>query len=120
MKHLLELLLTSRTYRQDSAVSADLAARDPANRLLARGPRYRLPSWMLRDQALAAAGLLNPALGGPPVRPWHPPGVWEELFMGRFTYEPSAGPAQHRRTLYAFWRRSIAPTFLFDSAQRRT
>ncbi len=120
VKHLLELLLTSRTYRQDSAASAELAARDPANRLLARGPRYRLPSWMLRDQALAAAGLLNPALGGPPVRPWHPPGVWEELFMGRFTYEPSAGPAQHRRTLYAFWRRSIAPTFLFDSAQRRT
>jgi hypothetical protein len=120
VKRLLALLLTSRTYRQDSAVSADLAARDPANRLLARGPRYRLPSWMLRDQALAAAGLLNRALGGPPVRPWHPPGVWEELFMGRFTYEPSAGPAQHRRTLYAFWRRSIAPTFLFDSAQRRT
>ena len=120
VKQLLELVLTSRTYRQDSAVSADLAARDPANRLLARGPRYRLPSWMLRDQALAAAGVLNPALGGPPVRPWHPPGVWEELFMGRFTYEPSAGPAQHRRTLYAFWRRSIAPTFLFDSAQRRT
>jgi hypothetical protein len=120
VKRMLELLLTSRAYRQDSAGSADLVARDPANRLLARGPRYRLPSWMLRDQALAAAGLLNPALGGPPVRPWHPPGVWEELFMGRFTYEPSAGPAQHRRTLYAFWRRSIAPTFLFDSAQRRT
>jgi hypothetical protein len=120
MKRMLELLLTSRAYRQDSAGSAELVARDPANRLLARGPRYRLPSWMLRDQALAAAGLLNPTLGGPPVRPWHPPGVWEELFMGRFTYEPSAGPAQHRRTLYAFWRRSIAPTFLFDSAQRRT
>jgi hypothetical protein len=120
VKRMLELLLTSRTYRQDSAVSADLVARDPANRLLTRGPRYRLPSWMLRDQALAVAGILNPALGGPPVRPWHPPGVWEELFMGRFTYEPSAGPAQHRRTLYAFWRRSIAPTFLFDSAQRRT
>ena len=120
VKRMLELLLTSRAYRQDSAGSADLVARDPANRLLARGPRYRLPSWMLRDQALTAAGLLNPVLGGPPVRPWHPPGVWEELFMGRFTYEPSAGPAQHRRTLYAFWRRSIAPTFLFDSAQRRT
>jgi hypothetical protein len=120
VKRLLELVLTSRTYRQDSAVSAELAARDPANRLLARGPRYRLPSWMLRDQALAAAGLLNPAVGGPPVRPWQPPGVWEELFMGRFTYEPSAGPAQHRRTLYAFWRRSIAPTVLFDSAQRRS
>ncbi|MFM8413727.1 MAG: DUF1553 domain-containing protein [Planctomycetota bacterium] len=120
VKRLLALLVGSRAYRQDSAVSTELAVRDPDNRLLARGPRYRLPSWMLRDQALAAAGLLNPAVGGPPVRPWHPPGVWEELFMGRFTYEPSAGAAQHRRTLYAFWRRSIAPTFLFDSAQRRT
>jgi hypothetical protein len=75
---------------------------------------------MLRDQALVAAGLLNPAVGGPPVKPWQPPGVWEELFMGRFTYEPSEGPAQHRRTLYAYWRRAIAPTFLFDSAQRRS
>jgi hypothetical protein len=75
---------------------------------------------MLRDQALAVSGLLNPAIGGPPVKPWQPPGVWEELFMGRFTYEPSAGAAQYRRTLYAYWRRAIAPTFLFDSAQRRT
>jgi hypothetical protein len=74
---------------------------------------------MLRDAALAASGLLNPALGGPPVRPFQPEGVWEEIFMGRFTYEPSEGAAQYRRTLYAFWRRSIAPTFLFDSAQRR-
>jgi hypothetical protein len=53
------------------------------------------------------------------VRPFQPEGVWEEIFMGRFTYEPSEGSAQFRRTLYAFWRRSIAPTFLFDSAQRR-
>jgi hypothetical protein len=74
---------------------------------------------MIRDAALASSGLLNPALGGPPVRPHQPEGVWEELFMGRYTYEPSQGPAQYRRTLYAFWRRSIAPTFLFDSAQRR-
>jgi hypothetical protein len=74
---------------------------------------------MIRDAALASSGLLNPALGGPPVRPHQPDGVWEEIFMGRFTYEPSQGAAQHRRTLYAFWRRSIAPTFLFDSAQRR-
>jgi hypothetical protein len=75
---------------------------------------------MLRDSALQASGLLNAALGGPPVRPYQPEGVWEELFMGRFKYEPSEGPAQYRRTLYAFWRRSIAPTFLFDSAQRRS
>jgi hypothetical protein len=74
---------------------------------------------MIRDAALASSGLLNPALGGPPVRPHQPDGVWEEIFMGRFTYEPSQGPAQHRRSLYAFWRRTIAPTFLFDSAQRR-
>ena len=74
---------------------------------------------MLRDAALKSAGLLNPALGGPPVRPYQPDGVWEEMFMGRFKYEPSEGAAQHRRSLYAFWRRAIAPTFLFDSAQRR-
>jgi hypothetical protein len=74
---------------------------------------------MLRDAVLTSSGLLNPALGGPPVRPHQPEGVWEEIFMGRYTYEPSQGAAQYRRTLYAFWRRSIAPTFLFDSAQRR-
>jgi len=75
---------------------------------------------MLRDSALRASGLINDAVGGAPVRPYQPEGVWEELFMGRFKYEPSDGNAQFRRTLYAFWRRSIAPTFLFDSAQRRT
>lgn len=120
VKHMLKLMVTSAVYKQRSEASADLLARDPENRLLARGPRYRLPSWMLRDAALAYAGLLNPAIGGPPVRPYQPDGVWEELFMGRFQYLPSEGSAQYRRTLYAFWRRSIAPTFLFDSAQRRS
>ncbi|MEQ1750632.1 MAG: DUF1553 domain-containing protein, partial [Prosthecobacter sp.] len=119
IKHLITRIVTSETYQQDSAASPELLVRDPQNRLLARGPRFRLPAWMLRDAALAASGLLNPALGGPPVRPYQPDGVWEEIFMGRYTYEPSEGAAQHRRTLYAFWRRSIAPTFLFDSAQRR-
>ncbi len=119
IKHLLKLIVTSKTYRQSSQVSGELLARDPENRLLARGARYRLPAWMLRDAALQSAGLLNPALGGPPVKPYQPEGVWEENFMGRFTYVPSEGAAQYRRTLYAFWRRSIAPTFLFDSAQRR-
>jgi hypothetical protein len=119
VKHLLKLIVTSRTYRQSSDASEALRARDPDNRLLARGARYRLPSWMLRDAALQSAGLLNPALGGPPVRPYQPDGVWEEMFMGRFKWESSEGAAQYRRTLYAFWRRAIAPTFLFDSAQRR-
>ena len=119
VKHLLTLIMSSNTYQQDSATKPALLARDPENRLLARGPRFRLPSWMLRDAALRTAGLINPALGGPPVRPYQPAGVWEEMFMGRFTYEPSEGALQQRRTLYAFWRRAIAPTFLFDSAQRR-
>lgn len=120
VKRLLKLIVTSNVYQQDSAVSPELLARDPENKLLARGARFRLPSWMLRDAALKSAGLLNPALGGPPVRPYQPSGVWEELFMGRFNYVASEGPAQYRRSLYAFWRRSIAPAFLFDNAQRRS
>ena len=119
IKRLFKMIVTSETYQQSSSVSASLLARDPENRRLARGARFRLPSWMLRDAALKSAGLLNPALGGPPVRPYQPDGVWEEMFMGRFKYEPSEGAAQHRRSVYAFWRRAIAPTFLFDSAQRR-
>ena len=116
VKKLIKLIVTSETYQQ---ASEHTIHSDPQNLLLSRGPRFRMPAWMIRDAALASSGLLNPALGGPPVRPYQPDGVWEEIFMGRFTYEPSQGAAQHRRTLYAFWRRSIAPTFLFDSAQRR-
>jgi hypothetical protein len=119
LRHLLRLLVTSDAYRQSSHLTPAMQERDPENRLLARAPRVRLPAWMIRDQALKASGLLNPTLGGPPVKPWQPEGVWEEIFMGRFTYTPSVGPAQYRRTLYAYWRRSSAPTFLFDSAQRR-
>ena len=120
VKHMLRLMATSAAYQRDSRATAEQLAADPANRQYARGARFRLPAWMLRDASLAHAGLLNPAFGGPPVRPYQPEGVWEELFMGRFTYRPSEGPAQYRRTLYAFWRRTIAPTFLFDSAQRRS
>jgi hypothetical protein len=120
LKHTLKVITTSATYRQSSVVTPSLLAADPENRLLARGARFRLPSWMLRDSALRVSGLMNDAVGGAPVRPYQPEGVWEELFMGRFKYEPSEGAAQYRRTLYSFWRRTIAPTFLFDSAQRRS
>ncbi len=119
LQHVLRLITSSHTYRQSAQASEALLTKDPDNRLLARAPRFRLPSWMLRDAALAYSGLLNPLQGGPPVRPYQPEGVWEEITMGRFHYEPSQGAAQYRRTLYAFWRRSAAPTFLFDSAQRR-
>jgi hypothetical protein len=119
VKRLLRLIVTSATYRQASDARPEVLARDPENRLLARGARFRLPSWMIRDAALRASGLLNPTLGGPPVRPYQPEGVWEDASMGRFHYEPSEGPDRYRRTIYGFWRRSVAPTFLFDSAQRR-
>ncbi|HWL10494.1 MAG TPA: PSD1 and planctomycete cytochrome C domain-containing protein [Planctomicrobium sp.] len=119
LKHVLRLIVTSQTYRQCSDVTPELLELDPDNRFLARGARFRLPSWMIRDAALRTSGLFNPRLGGPPVMPYQPEGVWEEMSMGKFRYEPSQGPAQFRRTLYAFWRRSSAPAFLFDSAQRR-
>ncbi len=120
LKHLVKTIVSSRTYRQDSSVSAELLELDPENRLLDRGARFRLPSWMIRDAALQASGLLNESIGGPPVFPYQPPGVWQDQFMGRFVYQPSIGRAQYRRTLYSFWRRTSAPTFLFDSAMRRT
>ncbi|APZ91533.1 PSD1 and planctomycete cytochrome C domain-containing protein [Fuerstiella marisgermanici] len=119
LQHILRLIATSRTYRQSSDATPELILRDPENRLLARAPRFRLPAWMIRDNALQVSGLLNSAIGGPPVRPYQPEGVWSEITMGRFDYQPSVGPAQYRRTVYGFWRRSVAPTFLFDSAQRR-
>ena len=119
IRHILRLLVMSETFRQSSDTAPELLERDPENRLLARASRFRLPSWMIRDNALAASGLLNPAVGGPPVKPWQPEGVWKEIFMGGKTYVPSVGPAQYRRTVYAYWRRASAPTFLFDSAQRR-
>ncbi|MEY4180844.1 MAG: hypothetical protein RLY70_4419 [Planctomycetota bacterium] len=128
---LIRSIVTSATYRQSSdmgryptapaatTAGADPRVEDSENRWLWRGARYRLPSWMIRDSALQAAGLLNPAIGGPPVRPHQPASVWEEMFMGRFKYEPTEGGEQYRRSIYAFWRRSSSPAFLFDSAQRR-
>ncbi|MBT3889160.1 MAG: DUF1549 domain-containing protein [Planctomycetaceae bacterium] len=119
VQHVLRLIVTSKTYRQSSELVGAAFDRDPDNRWLARGSRFRLPSWMIRDAALRSSGLMNDALGGPTVMPYQPDGVWSEMFMGRFRYQASQGVAQYRRTLYAFWRRSAAPTFLFDSSQRR-
>ena len=119
VQHVLRLIVTSKTYCQNSEFDAAAIDRDPDNQWLARGARFRLPSWMIRDAALRSSGLMNDALGGPTVMPYQPDGVWAEMFMGRFRYQPSQGAAQYRRTLYAFWRRSAAPTFLFDSSQRR-
>jgi hypothetical protein len=79
-----------------------------------------MPSWVLRDQALAASGLLSAADGGPAVNTYQPPGVWEEASFGKKTYQQDQGEKLYRRSLYTFWRRIIAPTMLFDNASRQT
>ncbi len=119
VKRLHRQIVTSATYRQSSRVSPALRERDPENRLLARGPRHRMPSWMIRDQALAAAGLVNLAVGGPSVRPYQPAGIWEEATFGKKTYVEDQGDALHRRSLYVFWRRIVGPTTFFDAGARQ-
>lgn len=120
MKKLIRLIVTSGTYCQSSKVSPEHFERDPANRLLARGPRFRMPSWMLRDQALAASGLLVSKVGGPSVKPYQPAGVWEETTFGKKVYKQDTGEALYRRSLYIFWRRIIGPAELFDTTSRMT
>ncbi|MGE5194880.1 MAG: DUF1549 and DUF1553 domain-containing protein, partial [Deltaproteobacteria bacterium] len=120
VKHIHRLIVTSATYRQSSKVSASLVERDPENRLLSRGPRYRLPSWMIRDQALAAGGLLVEKIGGRPVLGYQPPGIWEEATFGKIQYNQEHGEALYRRSLYTFWRRIVGPTMFFDVANRQT
>jgi hypothetical protein len=119
MKALHRLIVTSASYRQASRVPPVLVERDPQNRLLARGPRFRMPSWMLRDQALAASGLLVSRVGGPPVKPYQPAGVWEEATFGTKRYESDRGEALYRRSVYTFWRRIVGPTEFFDTAARQ-
>ncbi|YCM43558.1 PSD1 and planctomycete cytochrome C domain-containing protein [Verrucomicrobiaceae bacterium 227] len=119
-KNLVRAIVTSRTYRQSSGITSTLLEKDPENRLLARGPRFRLPAWMIRDQALASSDLLVRKIGGQPVKPWQPPGLWSEVTFGKKKYLPDTGEKLRRRTLYTFWRRISAPPMLFDSAKRET
>jgi hypothetical protein len=120
VKAMHRLMVTSAAYRQSSKVTAEMGERDPENRLLARGPRFRLPAFVIRDQALAAGGLLVEKVGGPPVRPYQPAGVWEEATFGLIKYSPDHGEALYRRSLYTFWRRIVGPPEFFDSASRQT
>lgn len=119
-KGLLRQIVTSATYRQASGVTPELLRRDPENRLLARGPRVRLAAEMIRDQALAASGLLVEQIGGPSVRPYQPGDLWKEL--ASVEYVQDHGEKLYRRSLYTFWKRTVAPPTMiaFDAAGRET
>jgi hypothetical protein len=119
VKALHRLIVRSATYRQTAHATPDIIQRDPENRLLARGPRHRLPSWMIRDLALSVSGLLVEDVGGPPVRPYQPGGIWSEATFGKSRYQADSGSKLYRRSLYTFWRRIIGPTMFFDVSKRQ-
>jgi hypothetical protein len=122
LKAMHRLILTSATFMQVSRVSAELAARDPENRLLARGPRYRLPAEVVRDNALAISGLLVRRIGGRSVKPYQPTGLWEELAggAGEGPYVQDKGPGLYRRSLYVYRKRTVPHPALanFDAPSR--
>jgi hypothetical protein len=118
----LKMLVTSATYRQSSRVSPEALAKDLRNRLLSRGPRFRLEAEMVRDQALALCGLLSRKMHGPSVYPPQPPGLWQAAFNGERTWATSKGEDRYRRGLYTFWRRTVPyPSMAtFDATSRET
>jgi hypothetical protein len=120
LKLLHRRIVESATYRQSSALRPELAARDPENRLLARGPRQRLPAETIRDQALAVSGLLSSKMGGPPVFPPQPEGLWRITGLVDNTYRTSQGEDRYRRAVYTIWRRSAPYPSLavFDAPDR--
>lgn len=123
VKHLLKQIVLSATYQQSSRVTPKLYERDPENRLLSRGPRFRLDAEMVRDNALHISGLLIEKQGGPSVKPYQPAGLWKSVsYDGNLSYEQSKGDALYRRSLYTYWKRQSPPPGLmaFDAPTRET
>lgn len=123
MKRFVKRLVMSAAYRQASKTTPELLAKDPDNRLLARGPRFRLDAEMVRDQALFVSGLLSPVIGGKGVRPYQPENIWEPVaYSGSNTrfYVQDKGEALYRRSLYTFWKRTAPPPNMttFDAPSR--
>ncbi len=125
LRHVLALMVTSATYRQSSHVTPGLLEKDPRNRLLARGPRFRMTAEMIRDSALSVGGLLVSKLGGPSVRPYQPKGLWVEVAVADDSYSGGPyvqdhGPELYRRSLYTWWKRTCPPPNLsaFDAPDR--
>jgi hypothetical protein len=125
VKKLFKLMVTSAVYCQSALTSEEKLKLDPENRLLSRGPRFRMDGEMVRDYALAASGLLVPTIGGPSVKPYQPDGIWETVAMigsnTRF-YKRDSGDKLYRRSLYTFWKRSAPPASMdiFNAPTRET
>ncbi len=125
VKHVFKILLTSAAYRQSAVHAEPGVIVDPENRLLWRGPRFRLDAEMIRDQALAASDLLVRTMGGPPVKPYQPPGLWEAVAIDQSntaSYQQDSGPSLYRRSLYTFWKRASPPASLeiFNAPSRES
>lgn len=123
VKRLFRLMVTSASYRQSARVTPELAAKDPENRLLARGPRFRLDAEAIRDTALFVSGLLVEQIGGPSVKPYQPEGLWEAVgytTSNTAKFVQDHGEKLYRRSLYTFWKRTSAPPglVLFDAPNR--
>jgi hypothetical protein len=121
IKRMMKMMVMSATYRQTSRATPELLERDPENRLLSRGPRFRLQGEFVRDNALAASGLLVRTIGGPGVKPYQPPGLWNEVSLsGNVRFVQDHGEALYRRSMYTYWKRSApAPAMtIFDAPTR--
>ena len=120
VKHVMKLMVMSRTYQQTSRSNPDLDRRDPTNTWLARQGRFRLDAEMVRDNALAVSGLLSPRIGGPTVKPYQPAGYWDYLNFPQRQWQDDHGENQYRRGLYTFWQRTfLHPSLLaFDASTR--
>ncbi len=125
IKYLLKKIMLSATYQQSAEQKPELKRADPENKLLARAPRFRMSGEMIRDYILATGGLLNTEIGGPSVKPYQPPGLWEETNAGGnrgilTSYLPDTGDKLYRRSLYTFWKRTLPPASMaiFDAPTR--
>ncbi len=121
VKKMYRRLVTSDTFKQSSKSNSLINEKDPENRFLSRGPRYRMDGFAIRDMALHASGLLNPTLGGTPVKPYQPAGLWEAVAANAGTrYTPSTGPDLYRKSMYSYWKRAVAPPrqLIFDGSGR--
>lgn len=124
-RHMAKIIATSKAYRQSGSVSPEKLEKDYANRLISRGPRVRLDAEQIRDLSLAASGTLSPKVGGAPVKPYQPEGVWEAVAMPQSNtknYKQDTGEALYSRSIYTFWKRSAAPPTMeiLDAPTRET